>query len=70
MGHDSVGSDIHCSGRHAVVQCRHGGDLRTALHHGHPSAGPQPQRHQAKQEAKEKAAHSQIICQCMLHLQV
>lgn len=43
--------------------CRGGGMVRTALRHGHPDARPQPQRHQAQQEAKEKSAHGQIISQ-------
>lgn len=43
---------------------RQGGCMvRTALRHGHPDARPQPQRHQAQQEAKEKSAHGQIISQ-------
>ena len=37
--------------------------VRTAFRDGHPCAGPQAQGHQAKQEAKEQATHSQIICQ-------
>ena len=43
--------------------CRGGCMVRTALRHRHPDARPQPQRHQAQQEAKEKSAHSQIISQ-------
>lgn len=31
--------------------------------HGHPHARPQPQRHEAQQEAKEQSAHGQIISQ-------
>ena len=40
--------------------------VRTALRHGHPDARPQPQRHQAQQEAKEKSAHGQIISQAQV----
>ncbi len=37
--------------------------VRSALCHGHPDTCPQPQGHQAQQEAKDKSAHDQIISQ-------
>jgi len=36
-----------------------------ALCHGHPDARPQPQRHEAQQEAKEQSAHRQIISEAL-----
>ena len=46
------------------AECRHfKGMVRIALRHRHPGARPKPQRHQAKQETKEKSAHVQIISQ-------
>jgi hypothetical protein len=36
---------------------RHIGRVRTTVRHRHPCARPQPQGHQAQQEAKEQAAH-------------
>jgi hypothetical protein len=62
-----------CHGPMAVVRSRRFGVLiwagrrqdgkvgRTAFRNGHPSARPQPQRHQAQQEAKEQATHFLII---------
>lgn len=37
--------------------------VRSALCHGHPDTCPQPQGHQAQQEAKDKLTHDQIISQ-------
>lgn len=39
------------------------GVVRKTGCHGHPHARPQPQRHEAQQEAKEQSAHGQIISQ-------
>ena len=41
----------------------HSGMVRTTLHHRHPGTRPQPQGHQAQQEAKENSVHPQIISQ-------
>ena len=37
--------------------------VRSTLCHGHPGTCPQPQGHQAQQEAEDKSAHGQIISQ-------
>jgi len=53
--------------RRARLPCavgRRGEDLvRKSFYRGHPCARPQPQGHQAQQEAKKKSTHFQIISQ-------